>query len=143
MRHGFAVLVLAALTASAAADEGPASVVAPFYADPGSELDPANFGSFGGAALAVLEESDRRADDGGCIGFSFAIDGQDFDESELAGTLTLTEDASGDEGGVLATFDLFGEPREVAWSLKRLDGGWKVVDVEGDGWRLSELGCER
>lgn len=141
MRTALAALLLA-FPLAAAADEGPAAVVLPFYVEPGSELDPANFDRFADPALAVLVESDSRADDGGCIGFSFVIDGQDFDEAELADSLDFTEDVAGDDGTVVATFSLFGQPREVVWSLQRIDGEWKVADVAGDGWQLSEFGCE-
>ena len=47
-----------------------------------------------------------------------------------------------------AKFSLFeNQPdsqREIVWSLKNVDGAWKVSDIESktSDWKLSELDCK-
>ena len=79
-----------------------------------------------------------------CIDFSVLFDAQDYDEAELERTLTFAEEVNGDAADVLATFSLFGTPREILWSLDYDNGSWKVTDISSPeaGWRLSELHCE-
>ncbi len=78
-----------------------------------------------------------------CLDFSFVVDGQDWDEAEIAGSLALTEAVDGTSATVTARFTNFGEPRTLSWTLVRQGGVWRVADVasvEG-AWRLSELSC--
>ncbi|TIX63471.1 MAG: hypothetical protein E5V30_30905, partial [Mesorhizobium sp.] len=62
-------------------------------------------------------------------------------------TLKLAETVNGDSAEVTATFSLFPEgddsKREMVWSLKKVDGKWKIADIASKtgGWTLSALEC--
>ena len=62
-------------------------------------------------------------------------------------TLKLAETVDGDTAEVTATFSLFPEgddsKREMVWSLKKVDGKWKVADITSktSNWTLSALEC--
>jgi hypothetical protein len=98
----------------------------------------------------LFEQNDKAmksADAIPCIDADPALDAQDFDQNELSKTLELSEAVTGDAAEVTAKFRLFpdgeGVDREMAWSLKKIDGKWKVADIASktNGWRLSELEC--
>ena len=83
-----------------------------------------------------------------CVGFDPGLDAQDFDQEAVTKTLKLTESLNGDEGTVTATFDLFpnseeGAGREMVWSVKKIDGKWKIADITSktSDWTLSQLEC--
>lgn len=146
MHRNLAALAFAPFLVAAPALAGPAAdAVRFFYDHPGVELEAQNRDRFTGPARAFLDANDRSWEENGevCLDFSFAIDGQDFDEEEVAGTLVLGEAARGAGALVTASFSLFGEPRSVEWSLALDGGAWKVEDVAapGSGWRLSEFSC--
>lgn len=131
--------LLLGFAAPALAADGAIDAVRAFYTAPlADERDPA---LFTGAGREAIEQD--MATEGGCIGFSFVFNGQDFDEAEVARTLVLSTGADDDGGGtVTARFDNFGQPQEVVWTMRQTDGAWKVADVtiafEGDDdWTLS------
>ena len=146
----FLTAVALCLISTSAVVAGPASdAVKFFYAPDANETDPGNRARFTEPALSKLAEYDRSAEGGelGCIDWVMAIDAQDVDEAELARTLKLDEQVSGDDATVTARFKLFpnsedGE-RSVVWTLKQVDGDWKIADIaQADGtWRLSALEC--
>lgn len=82
-----------------------------------------------------------------CIDFDPGLDAQDFDQKTVNKTLKLSEKLDGDSGEVTAIFNLFpegdGSKREMIWSLKKLDGKWKIADIASrtNGWTLSRLEC--
>ncbi len=140
-----------ALLAPAPALAGPASdAIRFFYDEPTFEPDPSVRDHFVDPAKTQFERNDAMASggDAGCIDWVLAIDGQDFDEATLKKTLKLDETVNGDGAQVTATFTLFptGEKsdREIVWSLKQVDGEWKVSDIESktNDWKLSELDCQ-
>jgi stress response protein SCP2 len=63
-------------------------------------------------------------------------------------TLEFSETVMGDEGEVTATFEHFpdqqNDPSTIVWTLRRIDGEWKVADIAspGRGWRLSAFDCD-
>lgn len=139
-------LVLALVLAATPGFAGPASdAVRFFYASPGAELEPANRDRFTGEAKAVLDANDKAEL---CIDFMLGIDAQDFDQAELDRTLRLDETLSGDAATVDAHFTLFpGDPaaeQSVVWTLRQVDGAWKVADIESQAgeWRLGGFDCE-
>jgi hypothetical protein len=144
----FAV-VAATLTAAHAGDA--ADTVRSFYADVEFEADPGFRDRFIDPARARFEENDALSSNGeevGCIDFVLAIDAQDYDEKELAKTLQISGDDESDSATVTAKFSLFeGQPdsdRQIVWSLKNVDGDWKVSDIESktNDWKLSEFECK-
>lgn len=139
-------LVLALALTAAPALAGPASdVVRPFYENPGAERDPAFRNSFVDPAKAIFDANDKATEL--CLDFVISIDGQDWDEAELKRTLKLDEDIVGDDATVTASFTLFPgdaqSERIIIWTLRQVDGQWKVSDVVSDGnnWRLGEFDC--
>ncbi len=139
------LILLAALAApTTALAQEPSEAVAFFYANPGFEVDEAERNRFTDPARAALDANDAHWEEREevCIDFSVLFDAQDYDEAELERTLTFEEEVDGDAADVLATFSLFGTPREILWSLE-YDDGWKVADISSPeaGWRLSELRC--
>lgn len=131
-----------------AALAGPAAdAVRHFYDNLGEETLQETRDRYTGPARAFLDANDRvwAEREEICLDFAFAIDAQDYDEDELARTLALDETVDGDEAVVVARFSLFGEPRNIEWTLAEEGGVWKVSDVaglDGEGWRLSEFVCE-
>jgi hypothetical protein len=144
----FAVL---AATLTAAHAGGAADTVRGFYADVEFEADPGFRDRFIDPAKAKFVENDALSSNGeevGCIDFVLAIDAQDYDEKELAKTLQISGDDEGDRATVTAKFSLFADQpdsdREIVWSLRNVDGDWKVSDIESktNDWKLSEFDCK-
>jgi hypothetical protein len=138
-------IALALTTAPALA--GPAAdAVQFFYSNIGAEFEPANANRFVDPAKSVFEAALKSEEP--CIDFGVAIDAQDYDDAQIAKTLKLAEDVSGDQAMVTASFSLFeGDPqndREIVWELKQVGGQWKVADIgQANGaWKLSEFTCE-
>ncbi|MCC0031439.1 MAG: DUF3828 domain-containing protein [Brucellaceae bacterium] len=143
-RLAFACLLFAT---PAAAGE-PSDLVARFYSGELSLFEEAVADAHtGGSLQAFLGEvfdHEAKRDDMMCLDFDPVIDAQDFDEAELASTLVLNEEVNSDGAIVDAGFSLFGEPRSVVWTLRRIGGEWRVTDIASDesGWRISDMACE-
>jgi hypothetical protein len=132
----------------------PSEAVKFFYGPPLQyEPDIELRGRFVDPAKAIFEQNDKSlANDQEvpCLEASPGIDAQDYDETELARTLELTETVDGDNATVTARFTLFPgstddtAKREMRWSLKQVDGAWLVSDIESvtGGWKLSDVKCE-
>ena len=126
---------------------GPASeVVRPFYETPGAEREPEYRDRFVDPAKSVFDANDKATEL--CLDFVISIDAQDWDEAELKRTLKLEEEIVGEDATVTASFTLFpgggaDSERIIIWTLKQVDGQWKVSDVMSDGsnWRLGEFDC--
>ncbi|KQU79548.1 hypothetical protein ASD99_26695 [Mesorhizobium sp. Root695] len=89
----------------------------------------------------------KNPDEVACIDFDPGLDAQDFDQKTVSRTLKLSEKLDGDNAEVTATFSLFSEgddsKREMVWSLKKIDGQWKISDIASktSDWKLSALEC--
>ncbi|MCW4113826.1 YbjP/YqhG family protein [Aurantimonas sp. MSK8Z-1] len=140
MRQIFAALFLAAWMPALAWADDPVEAVRAFYKPPfEAELDASRYTD---PALAVIQTAHdgNTEGEGSCLDFSIAIDGQDYDDEEITRTLRLAEEPAGSgEARVTASFSNFDTQQEVVWTLRQVSGDWKVADVEGNGWRLSEL----
>lgn len=150
-----ALLVVAGiLTPAVGLAASPSDAVRFFYGPPLQyEPDIELRGRFIDPAKAIFEQNDKSLandEEVPCIEASPGIDAQDYDETELARTLALTETINGDLATVTARFTLFPgstdntAKREVRWSLKQVDGAWLVSDIESatGGWKLSDIKCE-
>jgi len=93
--------------------------------------------------VAFYDANDSYGDDmmAACVDFAFEIPGQDFDEAEIARTLSITSSGDDTQKVVTARFSNFGQPAEVAYSFVPEDGVWKIDDIAGPGWRVSEIPC--
>lgn len=145
MKFAFTAAVLFATAVSAQA--GPAAdAVASFYKNPDAAFEPSERDRFVDPARALLDANDRLWEEQqeACIGFSFVVDGQDWDGDEIARTLALSESVQGDGAIVMARFSNFGETRTLEWTLERTGRAWRVADVMSlqGGWRLSDLTCD-
>ena len=141
------------IAAPAAALAGPASNAVKFFYMPEVkfEADPTYRDRFTEPVTKLFDLNDQAArnlpDEVPCIDFAPGLDAQDFDEETVARTLKLAETLDGDSAEVTATFDLFpegdGAKREMVWSLRKVDGQWKVADITSktSGWTLSALEC--
>lgn len=89
----------------------------------------------------------KNPDQVACIDFDPGLDAQDFDQKTVSKTLKLSEKLDGDNAEVTASFSLFSEgddaKREMVWSLKKIDGKWKISDIASktSNWKLSALEC--
>lgn len=148
MKKLFGPLLAIAAVWSHPAWAGPAAdAVGYFYSEGiGMEADEASRDRFTGPARAYLDASDRAFDEREeiCLDFGLAVDGQDFDPTEIASTLELDETANDGAAIVVARFTNFGQPREIEWTLVEQNGTWKVADIanEAAGWRVSQFVCE-
>jgi len=142
--------ILAMTVTSAHAVEA-SETVRGFYTDVEFEADPSFRDRFVDPAKAKFAENDAQSSNGeevGCIDFVLAIDAQDYDEKELAKTLQISGEDEGDSATVTAKFSLFEDQadsaREIVWSLRNVDGDWKVSDIESktNDWKLSEFECK-
>lgn len=137
------MLLVAALPVTAGE---PADAVRFFYQDPSVLSESENRNRFVGPALDFLNAADAAwdMDETVCISFGFAVDGQDYDDSEISGTLSLDESVSDDTASVTAHFTNFGRETQVEWLLQKFDGNWLVSDIasEANGRRVSTMSCE-
>ncbi len=149
------ILLAAAMSIAspAVALAGPASNAVKFFYVPDVkfEADAKYRDRFTEPVTKLFDLNDKAAknnpDEVACIDFDPGLDAQDFDQKTLAKTLKLTEAVNGDTAEVTANFNLFSEgddsKREMVWSLKKVDGKWKVADITSktSNWTLSALEC--
>jgi len=148
------LVALGVLLSGASFAASPSEAVKFFYGPPLQyEPDTELRGRFVDPAKGIFEQNDKSlANDQEvpCIEASPGIDAQDYDETELARTLELTETVDGEKAIVTARFTLFPgstddtAKREMRWSLQQVDGAWLVSDIESvtGGWKLSDIKCE-
>jgi uncharacterized protein DUF3828 len=141
------------IAAPAASLAGPASNAVKFFYMPEVkfEADAKYRERFTEPVTKLFDLNDQaqknKPDEVPCIDFAPGLDAQDFDQNTVAKTLKLSEAVDGDSAEVTATFSLFPEgddsKREMVWSLKKVDGKWKVADIasKSSGWTLSALEC--
>ncbi len=76
-----------------------------------------------------------------CVDFAFDIPGNDFDEHEIARTLTVTTTGDPARPSVTARFTNFGQPAEFTYDFIPEDGAMRIDDIAGPGWRVSQIPC--
>lgn len=148
------VLVAVLSTAlPAAAFAGPASDAVKFFYVPAVkfEADEQYRDRFTEPVTKLFDLNDqatkKHPDEVACIDFDPGLDAQDFDQKSVSKTLKLSEKRDGDNAEVTASFSLFSEgddsKREMVWSLKKIDGKWKISDIASktSDWKLSALEC--
>ena len=137
----------------AAAFAGPASDAVKFFYVPAVkfEADEQYRDRFTEPVTKLFDLNDqatkKNPDEVACIDFDPGLDAQDFDQKSVSKTLKLSEKLDGDNAEVTASFSLFSEgddsKREMVWSLKKIDGKWKISDIASktSDWKLSALEC--
>lgn len=78
---------------------------------------------------------------GRCLDFAPDMDKQQFRPDEVARTLTVTAAEEPGRITVTATFQGRDGPSNVNYDFVAEDGAWRIDDVAGYGWRLSEIAC--
>ncbi|MCV3270469.1 hypothetical protein [Roseobacter sinensis] len=76
-----------------------------------------------------------------CVDFGFAIPGNDFDAAEVARSLELSTQPGPEGMTIVARFTNFGSPAQVTYDFAQEDGFWKIDDVAGEGFRVSQIPC--
>lgn len=156
MRRLQAILVAATLWAAtigagAAQDSSPQDLVRWMY---GSLLE-------GGQGLALLESPEQRYTymtpqlasfydredtyngdwESGCRSFGFDIPVGDFDLYEVTETLKLRTVRSSYRMWITAAFSVYDYPVEVMYVFAWDNDAWRLEDIAGDGWRVSQMTC--
>lgn len=155
MKRIFVAITLFWVSALAAAAQGPEDIVRWVYtsltsAVPASRqgLDylsaPAQrAGFFSRRMITFYEANDSYGDDlaQACVDFSFAIPGNDYDAAEIAGSLRLSTQTAPGRIVIVASFSTFGTPAQVVYEFIQEDGFWKIDDIAGQGFRVSQIPC--
>lgn len=81
------------------------------------------------------------ASGGTCLGFGLEVPGNDFEIAEILRTLSLTAQGDQPRKSVSAQFTNFGQPAQVVYDFIVEDGFWKIDDIAGSGWRISQIPC--
>jgi hypothetical protein len=76
-----------------------------------------------------------------CIDFDPAIPGNDYDGAEILNSLTLGGSGDTTRRTVTARFMTFGRPAQIEYDFIVEDGFWKIDDIAGPGWRISQIAC--
>ena len=151
------LLVALSVASPIAAFAGPASDAVKFFYVPEVkfEADAEYRDRFTEPVIKLFELNDqaiqKNPDQVACIDFDPGLDAQDFDQDAVNKSIKLSEAVNGDTAEVTAKFTLLpddggedgGANREMLWSLKKIDGEWKIADIASktNNWKLSELGC--
>ena len=61
-----------------------------------------------------------------CVDFAFDIPGQDFDENEIARTLTVSSTGDAARRSVTASFRNFGQVARITYDFIAEDGFWRI-----------------
>jgi hypothetical protein len=146
--------VIAMILALLLAIPAPVAVAAPIFDDPKALVEyaylPYRSGRFSEniyelyspSLIALFEANAARTpdDEVGAVNFDPLINAQDYDIDDIVISAPLVE---GDNALVIASFNNFGEPQEIRFTLVRRAEGWKIDDIETLSepypWRLSEL----
>ena len=93
--------------------------------------------------VAFYEANDSYGDDlaQACVDFGFSIPGQDYDATEIVRTLRVSSQPRSASNTVTADFTTFGQPARVVYELVPEDGYWKIDDIAGQGFRVSQIPC--
>ncbi|WP_332685944.1 hypothetical protein [Bosea sp. (in: a-proteobacteria)] len=93
------------------------------------------------ALVRLFDANDRDE----CIDFGLHINGQDFDEAEIARSLRLQTRQDGDRAAVDARFRSFGKANHFRFDFQRSGDAWKIADIASltpdARWRLSAVPC--
>ena len=139
-----------AVPGAALAADAAATVKAFYVPTVWNPLEGDDLSAMTGAAKDLFEKSAKvSAESGemGCIDFVVTVAAQDYDEAEIAKTVTVADTATEANGDhtVVATFKNFGSPQTITWTMRPVGGAWKVADIaSGDEiatWVLAEMSC--
>lgn len=78
----------------------------------------------------------------GCLDFGLEVSGQDYNAAEIAQTLTISAQDKGTRKIVTASFSNFGKVTRINYHFVDQGGYWRIDDISGPGWRVSDMACE-
>ncbi|MFK7752362.1 MAG: hypothetical protein AB8B51_07410 [Sedimentitalea sp.] len=99
---------------------------------------PAQRGNFFSRRMVAFYSANET---GNCVDFNFAIPGQDFDAAEIIRTLQISSSGNATRQTVTAQFTTFGQPARIEYDFIAEDGFWRIDDIAGPGWRVSQIPC--
>lgn len=76
-----------------------------------------------------------------CIDFGFAIPGQDYNGAEILRSLQVSRQETARGLTVFADFVTFGQPARISYDFIAEDGFWKIDDISGANFRVSQIPC--
>lgn len=77
-----------------------------------------------------------------CFELGFEIPGNDYDAAEIGRTLTTATAGDATRQRVTARFSSFGEPAQIHFDFIVEEGFWRIDDVGGPGWQISDYTCD-
>ena len=146
-----AALVMVLSGAAQAQTQTPEQIVRGIYGGVGGDgarstidrlRDPRNRARhFAPNLVRLLNANDREE----CIDFGLHINGQDFDEAEIARTLRFETRMEGERATVETRFRNFRVANHIRFDFVRAGDGWQISDISSLAsdarWRLSTLRC--
>jgi hypothetical protein len=139
-------VVLSAASPPAGVDGDPVALLTAIYKTytdigPGEDGVPELSGVYSKRLQALIDKDEKETPEGdvGRIDWNLFVDGQDWQLTELKIVPALKEATRAE---VRATFNNFGEPRDILYTLVLENGHWRIDDIQETlkpRWTMSKI----
>ena len=139
-------VVLGAASPPAGVDGDPVALLTAIYKTytdigPGEDGVPELSGVYSKRLQALIDKDEKETPEGdvGRIDWDLFVDGQDWQLTELK-IGPVSQDAT--QAEVRATFNNFGEPRDILYTLVLENGHWRIDDIQETlkpRWTMSKI----
>jgi hypothetical protein len=139
-------VVLGAASPAAGVDGDPVALLTAIYKTytdigPGEDGAPELSGVYSKRLQALIDKDEKETPEGdvGRIDWDLFVDGQDWQLTELKIVPALKETTRAE---VRATFNNFGEPRDILYTLVLENGHWRIDDIQetlNPRWTMSKI----
>ena len=139
-------VVLGAASPPAGVDGDPVALLTAIYKTstdigPGEDGVPELSGVYSKRLQALIDKDEKETPEGdvGRIDWDLFVDGQDWQLTELKIVPALKETTRAE---VRATFNNFGEPRDILYTLVLENGHWRIDDIQetlNPRWTMSKI----
>jgi hypothetical protein len=139
-------VVLSAASPPAGVDGDPVALLTAIYKTytdigPGEDGVPELSGVYSKRLQALIDKDEKETPEGdvGRIDWDLFVDGQDWQLTELKIVPALKETTRAE---VRATFNNFGEPRDILYTLVLENGHWRIDDIQetlNPRWTMSKI----
>jgi hypothetical protein len=139
-------VVLSAASPPAGVDGDPVALLTAIYKTytdigPGEDGVPELSGVYSKRLQALIDKDEKETPEGdvGRIDWDLFVDGQDWQLTELKIVPALKEATRAE---VRATFNNFGEPRDILYTLVLENGHWRIDDIQETlkpRWTMSKI----
>jgi hypothetical protein len=139
-------VVLGAASPPAGVDGDPVALLTAIYKTytdigPGEDGVPELSGVYSKRLQALIDKDEKETPEGdvGRIDWDLFVDGQDWQLTELKIVPALKETTRAE---VRATFNNFGEPRDILYTLVLENGHWRIDDIQETlkpRWTMSKI----